>query len=360
MTTPSTPAPLTPAGAANVTQTASNSGTPLIPRSAFNTTTTRELAEAMTEPPSPGSVSRRWGIIDSINDAPDFTVNVSMGGIVVPDLAYDAAYTPTVGEVVMLDVVGGDTVVIGTTAPGTWRTGDIEPSFLPVAKPGTMICQGQTLDRTKYVNLWNWVQNNNLVGPGLPFGPGDGSTTFTIPDLRGRVAIGAGTLGTDTYNLGDLPGAARVTLATNQMPSHNHNVSVTESAHTHTFSATTGSAGNHTHSATTGTQNQNHDHTVPSAYTGSTTHSHGSAFPGYASEGPNPGNEPAATITTSGNQENHNHNFTTDNVGAHTHSVSGTSGSTTSTASVSQATVGGTTPVDVRQPAFVVNWLLWY
>src|SRR5438445_8389104 len=75
-------------------------------RAAFNTTTTRELAEAMTNPPDPGAVNRRWGIIAAINGAPDFTVDVTIGGVVSPGLAYDAAYTPTIGEVVMLDIVG--------------------------------------------------------------------------------------------------------------------------------------------------------------------------------------------------------------------------------------------------------------
>jgi len=327
----------------NVSSTA-NSGLSPVNRAVFNTTAMRELAEAMTEPPDPGAVNRRWGIVAAFHGAPTYTVDVTVGGVLVPGLAYDAAYTPTVNEVVMLDVVGTDTVVIGTTAPGQWRTGQIEPTFLSIPKAGALFCQGQTLSRTTYANLWSWITANGLSG-GKPFGNGDGSTTFTLPDLRGRMPIGAGTLGTDTYAVGDLPGAARVTLATNQMPSHNHSVSATatQAAHTHSFSATTANdTHNHTGTSDYMNQNWNHSHGVPAAYTGSTTHSHGGAFPGYAAEGPNPGAQPAAYIGTDG-------------------TVSGTSGSTTatSTVTVTQSTVGGNTPVDVRQPSFVVNWLIY-
>ena len=38
---------------------------------------------------------------------------------------------------------------------------------------------------------------------GTAFGEGDGSTTFNLPDLRGRAIQGVGTLGTETYTLGD-------------------------------------------------------------------------------------------------------------------------------------------------------------
>jgi microcystin-dependent protein len=61
----------------------------------------------------------------------------------------------------------------------------------------------------------------------------------------------------------------------------------------------------------------------------------------------------------------HTHGFTTSTQAAHTHDISGTTGSTTSTATaatsvtVTEATIGGSTPVDVRQPAFVVNWLIY-
>lgn len=56
------------------------------------------------------------------------------------------------------------------------------------------------------------------------------------PDLSGRFIVGAGTLGTDTYNSGDTnvngEGKSKVTLTVDQMPSHTH--SITDPGHTHT------------------------------------------------------------------------------------------------------------------------------
>lgn len=52
---------------------------------------------------------------------------------------------------------------------------------------------------------------------------GDGTTTFALPDLRGRVALGAGnsTTGT-TYVLGQKAGTNTVTLNTGNLPPHTH------------------------------------------------------------------------------------------------------------------------------------------
>ena len=43
---------------------------------------------------------------------------------------------------------------------------------------------GQTLSRSAYPDLWTFAQNNGLVGK--LFGKGDGSTTFTVTDIRGN------------------------------------------------------------------------------------------------------------------------------------------------------------------------------
>lgn len=60
---------------------------------------------------------------------------------------------------------------------------------------------------------------------------GDGQTTFGLPDLRGRVPIGAGNgPGLSNYSLGQKSGAQTVTLNTNQMPAHNHAATATATA----------------------------------------------------------------------------------------------------------------------------------
>lgn len=54
---------------------------------------------------------------------------------------------------------------------------------------------------------------------------GDGRTTFALPDMRGRAAIGAGQgVGLSLYQQGQKIGNESVTLNATHLPSHNHNV----------------------------------------------------------------------------------------------------------------------------------------
>jgi microcystin-dependent protein len=82
-----------------------------------------------------------------------------------------------------------------------------------------MICDGRAISRTTYLALFDLV--------GTTYGAGDGSTTFNIPDLRGRVAIGADPSGvhlpTNHPALGASGGEEQHTLTTPEIPSHTHN-----------------------------------------------------------------------------------------------------------------------------------------
>jgi microcystin-dependent protein len=83
----------------------------------------------------------------------------------------------------------------------------------------------------------------------LPWGAGDGSTTFNIPDFRDRTPAGRGDMGgtaanrltglsggVDGRRLGSYGGAEVHTLTTAQMPSHGHTATVTDPGHEHSVS----------------------------------------------------------------------------------------------------------------------------
>ncbi|MCA1199408.1 tail fiber protein [Sphingomonas sp. R647] len=54
---------------------------------------------------------------------------------------------------------------------------------------------------------------------------GNGQTTFALPDLQGRTAIGQGSgPGLSTYSMGEVAGTENVTLASTQMPMHAHSM----------------------------------------------------------------------------------------------------------------------------------------
>lgn len=84
---------------------------------------------------------------------------------------------------------------------------------------GWLLCNGNAISRSDYVTLFNII--------GTTYGAGNGTTTFNLPDLRGRVPAGADPTGIRLVlasgALGATGGASTVTLTTAQMPSHAHN-----------------------------------------------------------------------------------------------------------------------------------------
>lgn len=115
----------------------------------------------------------------------------------------------------------------GTTAPSLW-----------------LLCYGQAVSRTTYSALFTKL--------GVLFGAGDGSTTFNLPDTRGRLIAGydlAGGVsgdrltglagGVDGDTIGAAGGSETATLVAANVPP---------------FSGTTASDGLHTHNITNGTQ----------------------------------------------------------------------------------------------------------
>jgi len=77
------------------------------------------------------------------------------------------------------------------------------------------LCQGQTLQIVQYSPLFSII--------GTYYG-GNGQTTFMLPDLRGRIPVGAG-LGTGltkNWNLGEYYGSETTQLTIANLPAHNH------------------------------------------------------------------------------------------------------------------------------------------
>ena len=102
----------------------------------------------------------------------------------------------------------------GTSAPSLW-----------------LLCYGQAIDRTTYATLFAAISTT--------YGVGNGTTTFNVPDLRGRIPAGADNMGgsaasrltatTMTPNgttLGAVGGEQTHTLTTPEMPAHVHSGAV--------------------------------------------------------------------------------------------------------------------------------------
>lgn len=99
------------------------------------------------------------------------------------------------GNLMTQGMAGAIQMFAGSTAPTGW-----------------LMCDGSAVSRTDYATLFNVI--------GTTYGAGDGSTTFNLPDMRGRVAVGVGD-GTatehTTHTLGEQGGRENAIV-----PYHNH------------------------------------------------------------------------------------------------------------------------------------------
>ena len=114
----------------------------------------------------------------------------------------------------------------GVNISGLLPPGVIVPYGVSAAPTGFLLCNGQAVSRTTYSALFAVVS--------ALYGEGNGSSTFNVPDLRGRFIAGwdAGTevltsvtagmiVGSPIATVGGTP-AVQLTAA--QMPSHDHTI----------------------------------------------------------------------------------------------------------------------------------------
>jgi microcystin-dependent protein len=136
-------------------------------------------------------------------------------------------------------------------------TGDVILTARSAARGGTLLCFGQAVSRTQYAGLFAALSTT--------YGVGDGSTTFNLPDLRGRVVAGQTDMGgVDSGNLtgggvlGAALGAQTHTHSVSGSTAGSLSVSVSGNA-----AANAGQAGNAVGGGEGGPFNtNNHDHTV--------------------------------------------------------------------------------------------------
>lgn len=141
---------------------------------------------------------------------------------------------PATGWVVAFYQRASGAPVVPAVSP--FFTGQIIESGAPAYPSGFLYCDGAAISRTTYAALFTAI--------GTTWGAGDGSTTFNVPDLRGRVTIAAGAgAGLTTRTLGQQNiGEENHQLTVGELAVHSHGVN--DPTHTHGSSTfQTGNAG---------------------------------------------------------------------------------------------------------------------
>ena len=138
--------------------------------------------------------------------------NISIGGYYNEDESeYQAQFKKAVnfyGGIYKNGVeIGGESLPIGSMIP--YGSQNNVPS-------NWKICDGSEVSRTTYADLFNVI--------GTSYGAGDGSTTFNLPNKRGRVSVGLDSSQTEFSTIGKKGGEKTHQLKEEELPSHAHTV----------------------------------------------------------------------------------------------------------------------------------------
>lgn len=116
--------------------------------------------------------------------------------------------------------------------PDSTASGTVVPWGGSSAPTGWLDCDGSAVSRSTYADLFTAI--------GTTYGSGDGSSTFNVPDIRGRTVCGKDNMGGTAANrltsgstidgttLGTAGGSQTHTLSTSEMPAHRHGLAVAD------------------------------------------------------------------------------------------------------------------------------------
>lgn len=127
------------------------------------------------------------------------------------------------------NIVDGAVTAAKLAVGAAFVAGMVMPYAGSAAPSGWLLAYGQDVSRTTYSGLFSAI--------GTTYGSGDGSTTFTLPDLRGRVVAGQDDMGSTSANrltnqsggldgdtLGATGGSETHTLTEAELAAHSHSL----------------------------------------------------------------------------------------------------------------------------------------
>ena len=142
-------------------------------------------------------------------------------------IRYDSAWVE-VGSTATTNVnandLSGTTLASNVVSSALIPAGSITMYGGSSAPTGYLLCDGSNVSRTTYASLYSAI--------GTTYGAGDGSTTFAVPNLKGKVPVGRDSSDTSFDVLGETGGAKTHTLTVSEMPSHSHTTTIIAKAFT--------------------------------------------------------------------------------------------------------------------------------
>ena len=102
--------------------------------------------------------------------------------------------------------IGGDTLPVGMIMPGAFPSTVVVEDWLK--------CDGSAVSRTEYSELFNTI--------GVSYGSGDGSTTFNLPNIKGKMIIGYDPDDNDFDTMGATGGGKTHTITQSELPQFNY------------------------------------------------------------------------------------------------------------------------------------------
>ena len=193
-----------------------------------NATVTTNGTGDLTISTNAGTNSGTIVIADGANGNISVTPN-GTGSVVIDGLSMPQA-DGSANQVLKTD--GSGNIGFTTLSSFSLPSGTVLPFAGTSAPSGYQLCYGQAISRSTYSSLFTAI--------GTTYGSGDGSSTFNVPDLRGRAIAGQDDMGGSSADrltnqsggvngdtLGASGGVETHTLTTAQLAAHTHTSNVT-------------------------------------------------------------------------------------------------------------------------------------
>lgn len=109
-----------------------------------------------------------------------------------------------------------DSLLLRRQNSGGAPAGSVQMFAGATAPPGYAVCDGSAISRADNPSLFAAI--------GTTYGSGDGTTTFNLPNLKGRVPVGQDPAQSEFDTVGEAGGEKAHALSDGEMPAHAHSL----------------------------------------------------------------------------------------------------------------------------------------